>query len=97
MGCRNINSPITGEKIQSETWSAILKEVGNEQLADKLYAQLNSEAFKSWYGDWTLGEKDIASKVTTLDGEPLLVFHYSIKNFKGIRQFRGCECYTTTR
>lgn len=85
MSCRLIQSPITGEEIKSKAWDGIMGEVANEQLADKLYAQLNSMQFRSWFGDWTKNARDV-SQVRDENGEPLVLFHSSMRNFDEFKE-----------
>ena len=86
MACRLINSPITGQEIKSETWDKIFREVGDISLSDKLYAQLTSENFRIWFGDWINPEDSNSSQVKTQDGEPMLLFHSSTKKFSEFKE-----------
>ena len=49
-------------------------------LTPEQYKLVRTKAFKKWFGDW---EKDPenASKVVDENGEPLVVYHYSNKDF----------------
>jgi len=82
MSCRLITSPITGKEETSQTWNDIRALVGTEEEADKLYGQLSSPEFTSWFGDWinNPGGKDVSKVVNTI-GEPLLVYHGTNKKF----------------
>lgn len=82
MSCRTITSPITGKEETSQTWNDIRAFVQTEEEADKLYKQLSSPAFISWFGDWVNnpGGKDV-SKVVNKIGEPLLVYHGTSEEF----------------
>ena len=82
MSCRIITSPITGKEETSQTWNDIRAFVQTEEEADRLYGQLSSPAFKSWFGDWVNnpGGKDV-SKVVNKIGEPLLVYHGTSEEF----------------
>lgn len=86
MACRLINSPITGQEIKSETWDKIFYEVGDISLSDKLYAQLTSENFRIWFGDWLNPTNTDISQVRTEDGEPMLLFHSSTKRFSEFKE-----------
>ncbi len=68
MACRVVNSVLTGQKVNSETWDAMFKQVSDEHFADKLYAQLLTPQFKAWFGDWTT----TILPHTTKDGEPIV-------------------------
>ena len=50
---------------------------GDTELADKAKAQVYSEDFKNWFGDWQKGESETnsVSKVIDANGEPLIVYH----------------------
>lgn len=71
MSCRIITSPLTHQEATSETWDAINKIVKDDNLADKLYNQLESPAFLQWFGNW-IGDPETSSQVKTSIGEPLL-------------------------
>jgi hypothetical protein len=82
MSCRTITSPITGKEETSQTWNDIRAFVQTEEEADKLYKQLSSPAFTSWFGDWVNnpgGQR--VSKVVNEIGEPLLVYHGTSEEF----------------
>ena len=49
-------------------------------LTEKQYAQVRTEAFKEWFGDWE-NDPDNASKVVDENGEPLVVYHGSTRQF----------------
>ena len=82
MSCRLIKSPITGKEETSKTWNDIRAFVQTEEEADRLYGQLSSPEFKSWFGDWVNnpGGEDV-SKVVNSIGEPLLVYHGTSEEF----------------
>ncbi len=82
MSCRLINNPKTGEQIYSELWSNINKEVENDQLSDKLYGQLVSNNFRTWYGDWINNEENSSKVRDEITNEPLLLYHSSPVNFR---------------
>ncbi len=48
--------------------------------AEKIYAQVRSPEFKAWFGDWE-NDPENASKVVDENGEPLIVYHGSGKEF----------------
>lgn len=77
MPCRLITSPITKEQVQSKTWNDLYELSGqNEREADRLYEQLLSPEFTSWFGDWINNPNgENVSKVVNDIGEPLIVYH----------------------
>lgn len=55
------------------------------------YHQVRTKEFKNWFGDWE-NDPENASKVVDENGEPLVVFHGSNKNFdefKKVKSERG--------
>lgn len=52
MGCRIINSPVTGKEVESKTWSDIRNLVESDSEADRYYDQLTSQSFTQWFGNW---------------------------------------------
>ncbi len=78
---RIIKSPISGEEVESKTWRHIYEQVGENPIeADRLYEQLLSPEFTTWFGDWVNNSPD-ASKVINENGEPLMVYHGTDKDF----------------
>lgn len=71
MACRIIVSPLTGKEVESKTWNDINDLVLNEQEADKLYRQLTSDQFISWFGNWIGEQNSILGRVNEI-GEPLV-------------------------
>lgn len=57
-------------------------------LNEKQWAQVRTDAFKKWFGDW---ENDAAnaSKVVDENGEPLVVYHGSEEDFTVFDKTRG--------
>lgn len=49
-------------------------------LNEKQWAQVRTQAFKEWFGDWENNPNE-ASKVRDANGEPLVVYHGSRENF----------------
>jgi len=49
-------------------------------LTEKQWLQVRTKAFKKWFGDWENDPKN-ASKVVDENGEPLVVYHGTTKNF----------------
>ena len=49
-------------------------------LTERQWLQVRTKAFKDWFGDWENNPKN-ASKVVDENGEPLVVYHGSDKNF----------------
>jgi len=45
-------------------------------LTDRQYAQVRTEEFKNWFGDWE-NDPENASKVVDENGEPLVVYHHT--------------------
>lgn len=52
--------------------------VKDKEQALRLWAQVYTDSFKNWFGDWERGK---GSKVIDDNGEPLLVYHSSNKKF----------------
>jgi hypothetical protein len=59
---------------ESELYKSINREIPDKEEALKIWAQVYTQSFKDWFGDW---EKDLgnASKVVDKNGEPLVVYH----------------------
>ena len=53
-------------------------------LTERQYAQVRTKAFKEWFGDWENNPSD-ASKVVDENGEPLVVYHGSAKQFNAFK------------
>lgn len=53
-------------------------------LTEKQYAQVRTKAFKRWFGDWENNPTN-ASKVVDENGEPLVVYHGSSKQFNAFK------------
>ena len=53
-------------------------------LTEKQYAQVRTKAFKDWFGDWE-NDSENASKVVDENGEPLVVYHGSAKQFNAFK------------
>lgn len=53
-------------------------------LTERQYAQVRTKAFKDWFGDWENNPKN-ASKVVDENGEPLVVYHGSAKQFNAFK------------
>jgi hypothetical protein len=49
-------------------------------LTEKQWAQVRTKAFKKWFGDWE-NDPANASKVVDENGEPLVMYHGSVKQF----------------
>ena len=49
-------------------------------LTERQYAQVRTKAFKNWFGDWE-NDPANASKVIDENGEPLVVYHGSTRQF----------------
>ena len=49
-------------------------------LTERQYAQVRTKAFKEWFGDWE-NDPANASKVVDENGEPLVVYHGSVRQF----------------
>lgn len=49
-------------------------------LTEKQYAQVRTKSFKDWFGDWE-NDPSESSKVVDENGEPLVVYHGSTKQF----------------
>lgn len=64
----------------------------NSKLTESQWLQVRTKAFKDWFGDWENNPKD-ASKAVDENGEPLVVYHGTPKNF---RTFKDGVIFTTT-
>ena len=54
------------------------------------HAQVRTPEFKKWFGDWENDPED-ASKVVDENGEPLVVYHGTDKNFNKINMKKGTQ------
>ena len=64
----------------------------NSKLTESQWLQVRTKAFKDWFGDWENSPKD-ASKAVDENGEPLVVYHGTPKNFS---TFKDGVIFTTT-
>lgn len=64
----------------------------NSKLTESQWLQVRTKAFKNWFGDWENNPKD-ASKAVDENGEPLVVYHGTPKNFS---TFKEGIIFTTT-
>lgn len=64
----------------------------NSKLTESQWLQVRTKAFKNWFGDWENNLKD-ASKAVDENGEPLVVYHGTPKNFS---TFKDGIIFTTT-
>lgn len=64
----------------------------NSKLTESQWLQVRTKAFKDWFGDWENNPKD-ASKAVDENGEPLIVYHGTPKNFS---TFQDGVIFTTT-
>lgn len=64
----------------------------NSKLTESQWLQVRTKAFKDWFGDWENNPKD-ASKAVDENGEPLVVYHGTPKNFS---TFKEGIIFTTT-
>lgn len=64
----------------------------NSKLTECQWLQVRTKAFKDWFGDWENSPKD-ASKAVDENGEPLVVYHGTPKNFS---TFKNGVIFTTT-
>ncbi len=55
------------------------------KLTEKQWAQVCTQEFKDWFGDW-VNDPEEASKVVDKNGEPLVVYHGTLS--KSIERFR---------
>ena len=63
---------------ESKLYKNIMSLQSDPEAALKLWAQVYTQSFKNWFGDW---EKKEGSKVVDENGEPLLVYHGSGEKF----------------
>ena len=64
----------------------------SSKLTESQWLQVRTKAFKDWFGDWENNPKD-ASKAVDENGEPLVVYHGTPKNFS---TFKDGVIFTTT-
>lgn len=64
----------------------------NSKLTESQWLQVRTKSFKNWFGDWENNLKD-ASKAVDENGEPLVVYHGTPKNFS---TFKEGIIFTTT-
>lgn len=64
----------------------------NSKLTESQWLQVRTKAFKDWFGDWENNPID-ASKAIDENGEPLVVYHGTPKNFS---TFKEGIIFTTT-
>lgn len=57
-------------------------------LTERQYAQVRTEEFKDWFGDWE-NDPENASKVVDENGEPLVVYHATNKIFNTYKERDG--------
>lgn len=62
-------------------YQTLLDYFGNENDAINAKANVYSDEFFNWFGDWTQDNKENVSKVVDENGEPLVVWHSSNENF----------------
>lgn len=63
---------------------------GDKNRAIQAKAQVYSESFKNWFGDWQSEDKNNVSKVVDENGEPLIVYHGTTEEFDAFsRALRG--------
>ena len=53
-------------------------------LTERQWVQVRTKAFKDWFGDWQ-NDPENASKVVDENGEPLVVYHGSAKQFNAFK------------
>ena len=64
-----VNAPNGNE---SKLFNDIVALGVDKETALKQWAQVYTDSFKNWFGDWERGK---GSKVVDSNGEPLLVYH----------------------
>lgn len=63
---------------QSKLYAELVKAFDGDVLkATKAKAQVYSEYFREWFGDWLSEDKSNVSKVVDENGEPLVVWHHT--------------------
>ena len=83
MGCRLIKpkiGPNKGQEVESKLYNDLLNLTGSEKAADTAYTKVHTSEFLNWFGDW-INNKGAVSKVVDENGEPLMVYHGTEKNF----------------
>src|SRR4051812_6487476 len=69
MACREIDSPITGERVTSKLWNQLRELTGSDEEADKQYLTLLNPSYQEQLGDWI---NNRASVDTYDTGEPTI-------------------------
>ena len=64
----------------SKLFSDIEKFVKNKEESLRLWAQVYTQKFKTWFGDWEKDPKN-SSKVVDDNGEPMILYHGTNANF----------------
>lgn len=90
MGCQIIRNKETGaiEQVKapngklSRLFRTLLEQnSGNAEQALRQYAMVYTPSFIQWFGDWQ-NDPQNASKVVDVNGEPLVVYHWSKNEFE---------------
>jgi len=71
---------VNGQKVESHLFNETMKHFGKEQ-AILTRLQVRTENFKNRFGDWQSNPEN-ASKVVDENGEPLMVYHWTSRNFE---------------
>lgn len=91
MSCKvTIISPKTGERVESLEYNKILDYVKSDKDATEMYSKIQSDSFKSWFGDY-INNPEESSKVVNEIGEPLLLFHFTHNEFSSFNPKKSSE------
>lgn len=87
---RNNGNPLTlAPNGQPSILYKSYKDLGyTDQEAERLVAQVYSDEFISWFGDW-INNPESASKVVDENGQPLLTWHNSKNRFNEFKKTKG--------
>lgn len=66
----------------SVLFNSLLEHFGNRAEAIKAKANVYTDEFFNWFGDWTAENKEDVSKVIDENGEPLIVYHGGARNIE---------------
>lgn len=64
----------------SVLFNSLLEHFGNRTEAIKAKANVYTNEFFNWFGDWTQEDKENVSKVVDENGEPLVVWHQDVSS-----------------
>ena len=74
------------EKRKSILFNSLLDAWYSPEQALKSRLQVRTESFKNWFGDWENNPSQ-ASKIVDKNGEPLVMWHWTISNFNEFKHW----------